>query len=78
MATTIVVGQERQRKAVSKLPGTRLRPGCPSGKTRLRGPELLQVGDDDVDGHGSTLLPGLIDAHVHLLPGSPIQALCFG
>jgi imidazolonepropionase-like amidohydrolase len=35
-------------------------------------------GDEVVDGRGGTLLPGLIDAHVHLLPGAPQQALTFG
>jgi imidazolonepropionase-like amidohydrolase len=42
------------------------------------GPELLRAGDEQVDGRGRTLLPGLIDAHVHLLPGAPRQALTFG
>jgi imidazolonepropionase-like amidohydrolase len=34
--------------------------------------------DSSIDGHGATLMPGLIDAHVHLLPGAPRQALTFG
>jgi imidazolonepropionase-like amidohydrolase len=42
------------------------------------GPELLRADDEHVDGRGGTLLPGLIDAHVHLLPGAPRQALTFG
>ncbi|MFI5610078.1 amidohydrolase family protein [Amycolatopsis sp. NPDC051903] len=42
------------------------------------GPELLRAGDQHVDGCGGTLLPGLIDAHVHLLPGAPRQGLAFG
>lgn len=37
-----------------------------------------EPGDTAVDGTGATLLPGLIDAHVHLLPGAPQQALTFG
>ncbi|MFC4948917.1 amidohydrolase family protein [Pseudonocardia sp. GCM10023141] len=37
-----------------------------------------EAGDTVVDGSGATLLPGLIDAHVHLLPGAPRQALAFG
>lgn len=31
-----------------------------------------------VDGRGRTLLPGLIDAHVHTIPGGPADALRFG
>ncbi|MBN9792306.1 amidohydrolase family protein [Pseudonocardia sp. TMWB2A] len=31
-----------------------------------------------VEGAGATLLPGLIDAHTHVFPGSPEQALLFG
>jgi len=42
------------------------------------GPELLLPADKHVDGQGGTLLPGLIDAHVHLLPGAGRQALTFG
>ncbi|WP_410638661.1 amidohydrolase family protein [Amycolatopsis sp. lyj-346] len=39
---------------------------------------LRRPGDEHVDARGGTLLPGLIDAHVHLLPGAPRQALTFG
>ncbi|WP_410669970.1 amidohydrolase family protein [Amycolatopsis sp. cmx-4-68] len=39
---------------------------------------LRQPGDEHVDARGGTLLPGLIDAHVHLLPGALRQALTFG
>ncbi|MCP3803113.1 amidohydrolase family protein [Allokutzneria sp. A3M-2-11 16] len=42
------------------------------------GAELLEPGDEHVDGRGGTVLPGMIDAHVHLLPGSPRQAVTFG
>ena len=33
------------------------------------GPGLLHPGDEHVDGRGGTVLPGLIDAHVHLPSG---------
>lgn len=42
------------------------------------GAGVLQPGDAHVDGRGGTVLPGLIDAHIHLLPGAPRQALTFG
>lgn len=39
---------------------------------------VARPGDELVDGSGATLLPGLIDAHVHLLPGSARLAATFG
>ncbi|MGO1516812.1 MAG: amidohydrolase family protein [Arthrobacter sp.] len=42
------------------------------------GPELADPSDQVVDGAGGTLLPGLIDTHLHLLPGAPHQAVTFG
>ncbi|MGW4527386.1 amidohydrolase family protein [Amycolatopsis sp. NPDC004378] len=50
----------------------------------LDGRKIRQVGGDVpegaevVDGRGATLLPGLIDAHVHSAPGSLALALRFG
>jgi len=40
--------------------------------------DVARDGDEVVDGTGRTLLPGLIDAHTHLLPGAPQQACTFG
>ncbi|CAN5911467.1 hypothetical protein BH23ACT10_BH23ACT10_20030 [soil metagenome] len=40
--------------------------------------DVAAAGDQLHDGRGGTLLPGLIDAHVHLLPGALRQALTFG
>jgi imidazolonepropionase-like amidohydrolase len=37
-----------------------------------------QEGDDIIDAGGGTVLPGLIDAHVHLVPGALAQSLTFG
>jgi imidazolonepropionase-like amidohydrolase len=39
---------------------------------------IIRAGDALVDGRGRTLLPGLIDAHVHLLPGCTQIAATFG
>src|SRR5947209_7114830 len=39
------------------------------------GPNLDARGAQVVDGRGKTLLPGLIDAHVHLSPAKPEEAL---
>ncbi|BFV60759.1 amidohydrolase family protein [Kitasatospora sp. CMC57] len=50
----------------------------------IDGGRITQVGGDAprgseiVDGHGATLLPGLIDAHVHSAPDSLTLALRFG
>ena len=35
-------------------------------------------GDDVIDAAGGTVFPGLIDAHVHLVPGALAQSLTFG
>ena len=35
-------------------------------------------GDEVIDVGGGTVLPGLIDAHVHLAPGTLAQSLIFG
>jgi len=44
---------------------------CATGST-------AQDGDEVIDADGGTILPGLIDSHVHLLPGALSQALIFG
>ncbi|MHB8295809.1 MAG: amidohydrolase family protein [Acidimicrobiales bacterium] len=44
----------------------------------IGGPPVLGEEDLVVDGAGGTLLPGLIDAHVHLLPGCTQLAATFG
>ena len=41
---------------------------------RLRAPAVAAI----LDGHGRTLLPGLIDGHVHVFPGAQADALRFG
>jgi imidazolonepropionase-like amidohydrolase len=35
-------------------------------------------GDEVIDAQGGTILPGLIDSHIHLVPGALAQALTFG
>lgn len=58
----------------------------PRGSVLVRGGVIVEVGQATfeplgaqlVDGRGRTLLPGLIDCHVHALPGSQEQALVFG
>ncbi|MDZ7913463.1 MAG: amidohydrolase family protein [Rhodococcus sp. (in: high G+C Gram-positive bacteria)] len=44
----------------------------------LGDPYIARADDDLIDGRGGTLVPGLIDSHVHLLPGAPAQSLSFG
>ncbi|HEX7286800.1 MAG TPA: amidohydrolase family protein [Candidatus Angelobacter sp.] len=49
------------------------------GKIQAVGPNLTVPGAKEVDGAGKTLLPGLIDAHVHVRgPESLEQAMVFG
>ncbi|MGW0249054.1 HEAT repeat domain-containing protein [Nocardia goodfellowii] len=40
--------------------------------------EVIRPGDEIVDGGGATVLPGLIDAHVHLAPECTVLAAQFG
>ncbi|MGZ0151458.1 amidohydrolase family protein [Kribbella sp. WER1] len=44
----------------------------------IGGPDIARPDDLLVDGSGTTLLPGLIDAHVHLAPGSTHLAATYG
>ncbi|HZX01696.1 amidohydrolase family protein [Kribbella sp.] len=44
----------------------------------IGGPDIAQPDDVLVDGSGTTLLPGLIDAHVHLAPGCTQLAATYG
>lgn len=37
-----------------------------------------QDGDEVIDAQGGTILPGLIDSHIHLVPGALAQGLTFG
>jgi imidazolonepropionase-like amidohydrolase len=44
---------------------------CAAGPT-------AQDGDEVIDAEGGTILPGLIDSHIHLVPGALAQGLAFG
>ena len=44
---------------------------CATGPT-------AQDGDEVIDAEGGTILPGLIDSHIHLVPGALAQGLIFG
>ncbi|MGW6280067.1 amidohydrolase family protein [Kribbella sp. NPDC055071] len=62
--------------------GTELTSGClrsADGRiTAIGGPEIAQPGDELIDATGLTLLPGLIDSHVHLIPGCTQLAATYG
>jgi predicted amidohydrolase YtcJ len=46
--------------------------------TRCSVASAAQDGDEVIDAAGASVLPGLIDAHVHLVPGALAQSLTFG
>jgi predicted amidohydrolase YtcJ len=46
--------------------------------TRCSVASAAREGDEVIDAGGGTVLPGLIDAHVHLVPGAAAQSLTFG
>jgi predicted amidohydrolase YtcJ len=46
--------------------------------THCSAASAAREGDDVIDAGGGTVLPGLIDAHVHLVPGALAQSLTFG
>ncbi|HEY3467401.1 MAG TPA: amidohydrolase family protein [Amycolatopsis sp.] len=74
MATTITGVRVFDGERLTEHTAVRLEGGLIDA---VGGDELLRPGDQHVAGRG-TLLPGLIDAHVHLLPGASRQALTFG
>lgn len=50
-----------------------------AGRIAALGPKAaIPAGTAIVDGRGKTLLPGLIDSHVHVFPGAQADALRFG
>ncbi|RJL36189.1 amidohydrolase family protein [Bailinhaonella thermotolerans] len=46
--------------------------------TECSGVSAAREGDEVVDAGGGTVLPGLIDTHVHLVPGALARSLTFG
>ncbi|NUW30827.1 amidohydrolase family protein [Nonomuraea sp. SMC257] len=46
--------------------------------TECSAASAAREGDEVIDAGGGTVLPGLIDAHVHLVPGALAQSLTFG
>jgi len=49
------------------------------GRVTAVGPNAaIPAGLEILDGHGKTVIPGLIDAHVHVFPGAQADALRFG
>ncbi|MFB9687967.1 amidohydrolase family protein [Amycolatopsis plumensis] len=75
MTTTITGARLFDGERLTALTAVRMEGGR---ITAIGDATLLRPGDEHVDARGGTLLPGLIDAHVHLLPGAPRQALTFG
>lgn len=67
---TVFDGVERQPWAAVRIADGRIAAVGDAG--------IVERHDTVVDGAGHTVLPGLIDAHVHLLPGATAHATVFG
>lgn len=76
-AQPFVVKADRIFDGTAVLTGTHLR--VDRGLVEaVGGEEVIRAGDVVIDGEGGTLLPGLIDAHVHLAPECTVLAAQFG
>ncbi|MGZ3145733.1 amidohydrolase family protein [Lentzea chajnantorensis] len=75
MATTIVNARVFDGRAVRDWTSVRFAEGLVTGCSVG---SAAQDGDEVVDARGGTVLPGLIDSHVHLVPGALAQSLNHG
>ncbi|MEU7474571.1 amidohydrolase family protein [Lentzea sp. NPDC042327] len=75
MATTIVNARVFDGRAVRDWTSVRFAEGRVTG---CAVDSAAQDGDEVVDARGGTVLPGLIDSHVHLVPGALAQSLNHG
>lgn len=76
-AQPFVIRADRIFDGTAVLTGTHLR--VDRGLVEaVGGEEVIRAGDVVIDGEGGTLLPGLIDAHVHLAPECTVLAAQFG
>jgi imidazolonepropionase-like amidohydrolase len=75
MATTIENANVFDGVTLRSWSSVRFADGVITGCSEV---SLARPGDEVVDAHGAMLLPGLIDAHVHLVPGALAQSLNAG
>ncbi|GAB3846256.1 amidohydrolase family protein [Dactylosporangium cerinum] len=75
MATTIVNAKVFDGTTSRDWTSVRFADGVITGCSAA---PIAQDGDEVIDAGGGTVLPGLIDAHVHLVPGALAQSLTFG
>ena len=74
-ATTIVNAKVFDGTKVQDWTSVRLAEGLITERSAA---SVAREGDEVIDAGGGTVLPGLIDAHVHLVPGALAQSLTFG
>ncbi|ALG15145.1 amidohydrolase family protein [Kibdelosporangium phytohabitans] len=75
MATTIVNAKVFDGTKTQDWTSVRFADGV---ITQCSAVSVAREGDDVIDAAGGTVFPGLIDAHVHLVPGALAQSLTFG
>ncbi|SES11435.1 Imidazolonepropionase [Lentzea xinjiangensis] len=75
MATTIVNAKVFDGTEPRDWTSVRFADGVITGCSAV---SLVRDGDEVVDAGGGTVLPGLVDSHVHLVPGALARSLVFG
>jgi imidazolonepropionase-like amidohydrolase len=78
VATTIVNAKVFDGAKLADWTSVRFADGLITECSAVSAASAASEGDEVIDAGGGTVFPGLIDAHVHLVPGALAQSLTFG